>query len=522
MISRSYWLFYLFVFIGIVAMNYGCSEEKERYVPLGNKISQPSAIATDGEWFYVVNSDIERRHNAGSIVTINQKGEKKGVILTPRLGRFIVVRKPYIIVGYSSTDQYKTAPQIRIYDARNPTRLKLYQTFSMDCTPINAVAPEKYNYFAVSCEYGEIYVGYFRAASQKSLADISLRYVRNYGPHARRALFIDKNHHHLYSFATDWQRSDFSDRVLLDATSSFLEPVEDPVKGPVDFSGTDSTELRAQSYQLSEPNEVPDDWEGPSLLNESEKHTRRSEYQFAVLDLSKLAKEQFAFAGTLSSKSQSEFRWLYFRTSDSQVKVPKAHKYYRSNFWQITNVPGSTSSFFISQRGQQSKTVNPDSNAIYLFELIGSPAPSTDGKIPKTSSFLRVTKSWGHPHHRRLRARRTISNQRDRTYLNSTIRFTGNFIRGVAHGRPYFLINDFRDPAMFADQPYYSLTLSALVNNRSDKNIHDLLVFTDRGRSYFAIAATHSVALAGTFFNRMVSLFSITPDFQLKHIKDIH
>lgn len=505
--------------VGIACASVSCALDRESFQTLGDRVVHPSAITHDGKWFYVVNSDMERQYNAGSILTIDKNGEKRGVISTPRVGRFIVYRRPYLMVGHSPTDQYKTPPQLRIYDARSPTELKLHQQLTLSCHPVNAVAPAGYNYFAISCDSGEIYMGYFTQSSG-GLAKARIHLVRDYGPHARRALYIDTRQHHLYAFSTDWQRSEFRDAELEDALSYSYEPVEEPIKGPVDFTGTIRSSTQrdaAPEYSLNRPNEIPDNWEILTQLTTQEKHRLMSEYQFAVLDISKLVEDRFAFESRLSEQATQELRWLYFHTTEASGTT----KHYRSNFWEVLPDPAHSKKFYISQRGVQDPRFNPDANAIYQVEITGSPF-SGSGKPRKTQNFLKFQKVWGYKSSAEMYAR-SLRNPavRHGPYSNARIRFTGNFVASRVRNFPYFLINDFRDPALFSNNAY-SLTLTSRDSGSSKPSSDDMLVFSDRSRSYFAISAMDSAVLAGAFYTDTLSLFKITEAEKLQFVKDIH
>lgn len=522
--------FYVLPWLMSIMIMGACALEAEHYKPLGDKVSHPSAIAHDGKHFYVVNSDMEREHNAGSILTLDRQGNKISVISTPRLGRFIVYRYPFILVGHSATNQFKTPPQLVIYDARQPKQLKVHKRFELTCMPTAAVAPPSYNYFAVSCEDGKLHVGYFVGSKAAQLPDVKLRLVRDYGPHARRAMYIDKINHHLYAFSTDWQRSDFEDVVLADRLSYATTPQDPEVDTPVDFKGVVSSRSAVPLYEVKDPNEIPDAWEGLQQLNEAERHSIWSEYQVAVLDLSELAQNKFAFESRYSAQSQAEFRWLYFHDQDSSTKVPQGYRYYRSNFWQASSDPQQSGQFYISQRGVQSGTRNSDVNAIYKVKITGSPfseqpkASANDDDLaaqsthPHTDKFLKFTKVWGHDSQSVIYGRGMRDTaQSVGPFTNSAIRFTGNFQILQAFKSSFFLVNDFRDPSLFSNNAY-SLTLAPAGAGGKD----DLMVFTDRMRSYFAISAIADVVLAGTFYTHTLSLFAVGQDHKLRFIKDIH
>ena len=223
------------------------------------------------------------------------------------------------------------------------------------------------------------------------------------------------------------------------------------------------------------------------------------------------------------------------------MEVPKKHKYYRSNFWQVVADPQDSARFFISQRGVQGQAKNADVNSIYQVEIVGSPFAVEDTgegddstsdesdemdagdeadtpSHPQTVEFLKFSKAWGHGSQSSIYSR-SLEDVLSVVgpHVNSKIRFTGNFELMQHNDSRLFLINDFRDPSLF-DNNAYSLTLTGLKQGSPE----DLMVFTNRSRSYFAIAAIADIVLAGTFYTHTLSLFAVTQDNKLRFIKDIH
>ena len=127
-----------------------CTED-EIFETLGQQVAGPIDITQSSTHFFVLNADIDRKYNAGSILVLDTNGNRVSATETPRLGRFLTLSGTTLIAGFGPTDQYQTQPQIQFYNVSNPANPVLEHTISMDCSPVNAVAPEGYNYFAVSC-----------------------------------------------------------------------------------------------------------------------------------------------------------------------------------------------------------------------------------------------------------------------------------------------------------------------------------------------------------------------------------
>ena len=478
----------------------GC-REAEIFEQLSDEVTHPSAITHDGQYFYVVNADLERRYNAGSILTISLNGSKEGLLITPRLGRFIVHRDAVLIVGHSTTNQYLDPPAVRFYDASKPEKLRLIASKDLECSPINAVAPEGYPYFVISCMNGQIYVGRWSRDPLKKAPELYL--VRDYGPHARRALYIDTEEHVLYAFATDWQRPQFRDLVLEDL---------------YDYSAASVVERG---------NDVPDRWEDPESLaeqslNTEERYEIMSEYQVAVYSFVQGKKTQFSYSDRYSTQVNQELRWLHFaaRGPEVGVKLKSGEKYYRSNFWQAHQDPEDPRSFILSQRGYQDteEDLNLHTNALYRFTLTDSPYTDT-GRLRQLSSFITVSHFWGHGASDSVSSSYLNSNLSQKSDLkNQDLRFTGHFALSSAYKSPYVLVGDFRDTSLFPNAAY-SLSLKRLYGTTGFDDFYHLS--RERSHSFFALSALGTRILTGSFYTNVLSLFKITKDFKLLPYKEI-
>lgn len=488
--------------IGCALVAVSC-REAEIFETLADQVAYPAAIASDDDHFYVVNADLERRYNAGSILTLSHSGAKKGVLTTPRLGRFIVRRGSLLMVGHPPTDQYRRPPLIRFYDSANPAKLRTIASLKLKCSPINAVAPEDYPYFAISCMKGQLYIGIWPQNPLKSAPQLHL--VRDYGPHARRALFIDTKQHVVYALSTDWQQAQFRDVVLEDRYDYSHAPRQEKGNG------------------------IPDVWEDPQALKEAQLTTEENnevmrEYQMAVYSLQRGRQRNFPYLGSHHSRVREELIPLYFKArTPEKGPVLEAHeKYYRSNFWQAAPDPNDERSFLVSQRGYQSEDVNLHTNAIYRFTITSSPFFENGKLRRKVEDFLKVEHFWGHAASESVRASHLNSNLRTSeegvALKNENLRFTGNFALSRAHKSSYLIVNDFRDTS-FLPNSAYSLSLKRVHGSGGFDDYY--LLHRDRSQSFFALSAVGTQVLAGSFYTNALSLFSITKDFKLRLSKKI-
>ena len=524
-------IIFILCFISCI-FGYSC-EQFESFAPIAQNIVNPSAITTDGEFFFVVNADHERKHNQGSILTLSSDGEKLSYLSTPRLGRFIVYKKPWLIVGHSWTDQYKTKPMLRLYDASDPHRIKFVEAHFIDCTPINVYAPEKYRYFAVGCDNGIIYLGKWKVLKDREDQDrqykkhslISIHKVRDYGPHARRALYIDVKDDILYAFASsDSTKEYFFDQIL-------------PNEELFDQAKTLGIELSLDKNDNNKDNnnENYDQWfDLNGELSFDEFSDLTTKYQFGVYDIKKAQAENFKFSSKGSTIVKKELRWLYFHTPLEQKygfvkhKLKKSQRYFRTNFFDIKtesvdvdqslqqDLSGNTS-FLISQKGVFVNNFNQDANAVYRFIITKSPWKNREQSISRPSGeFLQVQKVWANKSQDKVVSSDILSPSI--STINDDIRYTSNFIQGIVGDKKYLIVNDFRYPERFSTNTF-SLTLSQLPSfglgdSKQIFTHEDLLVSFSRSHSFFALSAIEDRVLTGAFYGNNLTLIKITDDLK--------
>lgn len=444
-----------------------CTED-EIFETLGQQVAGPIDITQSSTHFFVLNADIDRKYNAGSILVVDTNGNRVSATETPRLGRFLTLSGTTLIAGFGPTDQYQTQPQIQFYNVSNPANPVLEHTISMDCSPVNAVAPEGYNYFAVSCVGGKIFIGQW--GNPVSLTELYL--VRQPDGNTRRALHIDTTLNTLYAFTTDWGSPNYRDRILEDEFS--FDADYNPIAGA---------------------NEIPDVWESSEESKEVEASTGTSiQYKFLVYDIAAEAAKGFPDESENKEINATEMRWLYFNANRSNPEIPTNAKYYRSNFWQTVAHPTIPGSFYISQRGDEQEGVSPDANAVYQF-TINNPLP-VGGVVPATSSFLTATAVYGH--------------EADPAVAALT-RFTGNFAFANAGGQEYIAANDFKDKTFSAISTYYEESNFAVGIQTTNGAWKDSISSDDRGNSYFAVGAIGGRVLTGSFFSSKLILLEVSP-----------
>ena len=521
--------FFLLVSLFLIS----CTEH-ESFVDIKNQIVNPSAITSDGQYFFVLNSDIERKFNSGSIITISTAGQKLATVETARLGRFIVHasnnKKSYLFTGHSFTNQYAKNPMLNIYDASDPYNLSLVNSIELECTPAGIHVPSNYKYFALGCLNGMVYLGFWHDKAdddneQSNNSDlISLKLIRDYGPHGRKALFIDQKNHILYAFAsTNSSQPGFFDLYLEDKTTF--------------------DEQKNTTYNM--PNEIPDEWENLDEFNAFEYHKLTSEFKFAVYDIKQGILDNFSYKSKLSEAVNTELRWLYFELDDDLSKEYKDdiaktssshdnsnaknfYRSYRSNFWQIIadksqNSYESKISFLISQKGKDEFSLDQDANSIYRFSITDSPfkklnnSKTSSGYIA-TSKFLSVKKVWGTNPELSLKSSDILG--QPLTVKNKNIRYSGNFIKGNFDDKEYLIVNDFRDATTF-DKHSFALTLIDFTKPLNIYNFSDIVHSFNRKYSFYGLSAIENILISGAFYSNTLNLFTISDDFKLTNLQTI-
>lgn len=477
-VSRKY-SFVLALISSIVIV--ACTEN-ESFEDIGLNVASPIDIAAGESYFYVLNADISRKYNKGSILVVDTNGIKVASTVIPRVGHSISKSDDKLIVTIGETQQYSKSAQVQIFDISNPTKPTLSKSLDVGCkNPTGVAAPPSYDYFAISCTNGEIYIGTWGTTS----VDTTVKLVRKPDNNLRRALHIDTARNLLFAFTTHWDNSAvYRDTVL-----------DDEYTYDTNFNKTNSA------------NEVADIWEG-SEESAAASEIQKTQYQFLVYDISAEAVAGFPYLENYSDQAKQEMRWLYFNdTRQTNLGITEKQKYYRSNFWMTLPDKSDPNSFFISQRGIESNNFAPDSNAIYRFTISGDPR-AVAGTVPETSSFLSVTTAYGHE----------IDQKTD---VKAGSRFTNNFSITNIEGVDFLVVADFLDKSLNTSNAgdYFNKTHFGIgVKSTGDDTTVKSISSDSRDRSFFALGAIKSKVLTGSFYTDKLILLEVSSNSDIKEI----
>jgi hypothetical protein len=451
----------------------GCKRQ-ETFPEIGEKVASPIDVATstDGKHFFVLNADFDRTYNTGSILTLDEEGNKVAAVKVPRLGRSMTIAGNDMLLTFDRPDDNETiGGQVWLMDISDPADIKFVKswmlTASADTTPINAAMREGYPYFAVSTLDGRIYAGELKSDREKS----TLNLVRNLQTR-RRALYIDPLRNLLFAFVTDMgsQDDDVTDQTLPDE---------------ITVSDTDE--------RTSEPNEIPDNFED---TRRARNNTARHElYQMLVYDFESEAAEGFPERTKKEALKRNEFRWVYFTTSnydgtpdDPGLAFSTTSKEYRTNFWEALPDPQDVNSFYLSQRGIGANThANHIVKASIVGDLVG------DGEtVPKTADVMTFERVYGFAGE-----------------LDTNLHYPGDFDIKMVGGRPLLAVNHFRDLVYWRrSEVRFSIATKVL----GEHNWFDELTSTNALDSYYQVALNPSgKALTCSFYGHAVILLDITP-----------
>ena len=483
-LSQSFMrLVMLFFSLLIGGMVTGCKRE-EKFPDIGLTLASPTDVASDksGGNFYVLNADYPRDYNVGSIVTMNSAGDKLGAIAVPRLGRSLTRSGNDLFATFSSRGD-EGGPVVQLYDLTKPEAPVFVKQWEVDvlCSPINTVARDGYNYFAVSCANGMMLVGELKTPRAAS----TLTLVRNY-PFARRAMHIKTARNLLSACPTDVSEQTWADIRQLDADSL----TSDDDSGTV-IAGT--------------PNDVPDEKE-QDLFRRRNKDLR-APYQYVVYDLAAEAAKGFPFVDD-PKVLQSELHFVYFNllnfdgTPDYVFKNDEINfKYYRTNFWQAQPDPNTDDIFYLSHRGYTTttRTGSPHANNIVKVTLTGD----LRAKSFNTKDVFNFERVYG------------FKGELDPAGGYYPMGFQIQQVRG----QPLLLVNNFRDLINFPNQYYFSLAAKVLGSNSwfTEKST------TDVGHSYYQVALTPSGrGMAISFYGNVAILLDAFPGTAINEVKTIN
>jgi hypothetical protein len=122
--------------MGIMA---GACARKEQFPVLGTNLSSPVDIASsdNGKYFYALNADFDRKYNVGSILVMDDSGNKLRAIEVPRMGRSLnVVGNVMIATLDYEADSGNSITHVQLYDLTDPANPVLKRDINVDCSPI--------------------------------------------------------------------------------------------------------------------------------------------------------------------------------------------------------------------------------------------------------------------------------------------------------------------------------------------------------------------------------------------------
>jgi hypothetical protein len=466
----------------VFSIVFGCART-EYFEYIGTRIAAPIDIglSPSEDYFYVLNADIDRNFNQGSILTLNQEGERISAVKTPRMGRFLNVGERALIVGFDR-DSPESKPALQIFDLEDEPSPRLRASFEIDCIPIQGIQRPGYDYFAVSCSRGGLYIGKLGA----NLEDSEIHFVREYG-NARRAMHIDPIRQILFMFPTELRNAG-RDRIEDDAMQFDAETGE----------------------WLEGRNEIPDAFEVNAIQRQD--LVQRRPFQFVVYNIAEEAEKNFPFATVRNADPrdreviQSELRWLYFTlfdrdgTPDGTIKereeIPEItsinRKYYRTNFWHAEPDYKDPNAFYLSHRTAGAKEYYNYGNSIIHVRIVG-PYRNDDGSPATTASFLNFRRVYGF-----------------QGQLNADQKhFPSDFRVAPIKGVPTIVVNHFRDlDSSNRDFRYYGITSASL-----DGGLwHSEISSADANKSFFQLAvAKNGVGFSCSFFGNAVMRFEVEP-----------
>ncbi len=454
-----------------------CAKDIE-YDDIEVNVAGPTAIAHFGdEFFYVLNSDFDQRYDTGSILVLDRDGAKIGSVNTPRLGTSLKVAGNVMIATYSSDVKKDAMVEVYSLDA-DPKAPKLEKSFPLkDSQPVNIALVEDYDFFAVTCSNGDLYIGQLNDDRSKS----TLKLVRKY-KYPRRAIYIDKTREMLFAFPTmDYGVSITRDERFEDLKTYITDE-------PTNF-----------------PNGIPDRYE----INAEQRNfiAQRFRYQFVVYDIEAARTAKFPLKE--NEDVLSEMRFLYFNLKDKAGKADYPEdsdtkkKFYRTNFWAAIPDPTVTddSAFLLSHRDPYAKDLKKGNDVIQV--KIKGPAsilkPSGDPLLPPMlDTYFEFTRKYGF------------------TPEQPAKPFPAAIVAQKVGGKDVLLVNHFNNLNVTKEGAKFSLAQKDFGSTHARYELEG----QPPNISYYEMAMmSDGRTLAGSFFGHMVLLFDVDPSTNITEAK---
>ena len=479
--------------------------QKENFPPLGTNLASPVDIANseDGKYFYTLNADFDRKYNTGSILVMNDAGEKLRAIEVPRMGRSLnVVGTTMIATVDYGAEAGNSKPHVFLFDLNDPANPALKADLTVECSPIASAMRKNYAYFSVTCSNGTLYVGKFGSDLSQSQLYKVRQFTRPF-----RALYLDSKRNLLLGFPDQPDKPNFGDIELVDVSAY--------------------NKIGIQTG--SEPNEIPDQFE--QTRRAWADLGQRQSYQFFVYDIAAEEKNapncsisattptcDFPFREYNDAVSQGELRWTYFRLKDysgapdeSTYFNNPSYKYYRTNFYAARPDPEDADVFYLSQRGAPNSS--PNANQILRVRINGELRPKLDtstnnytfNPTSQEFSFDRVYGFKG-PQSNKLSYPgdfRVVMIDNQKTVVVNNFRDLVNWVRSDATGS-YWI------GASLVDDPSWYSQLSGQLSPANDI------------RTYYQVAVNEAGRGAScSFYGNQIIFFDVVPGVAINIINQV-
>jgi hypothetical protein len=482
---------YIFIFS---ALFFGACRTEETLPPIGQNIAGPVDVDADesGQYFYVLNSDFERRFGEGSILIVTTEGEKLKALTTPRMGRILEIIGSQMLVAYDRAEPGEDG-KLELYDISDPRNPVLHKVWDFECAPLNVVGAEGYSHFAVSCGEGYLYVGTLKSP----LAQSDLKKVRGYEV-ARRALYIDVKRELIFAFPTDLGAQNIEDARLED-------------KLTYDATGT----------AKAGANEIPDAWE--EARRGRDYRLGWYPYQLAIYDIKEGRDAKFPYKSLdkdddTAEEVQAEHRWIYFvlnsldgtPDSDDGILNP-ATKNYRTNFWEAKPYPGEDDSFLVSQRGVNASV---HANNVIKVTITGDVKAVAKGEGKCAAGYTTLNEMCVPNMETILEFDRVYGFTADKSH------YPGSFETAMVNGQTMLMVNHFKEPYYFQQKDRSYAIAAALLDDGLWTSELKASAFAD---SYYQIAINEQGrAITCVFYGDAVLLMDIFPGTDIKVVKRIY
>jgi hypothetical protein len=477
----------------LILSGLACTTE-ERFLDLDNNLAGPVDVVHAGSYFYILNSDFDRRYNQGSILVLDPDApdgeKKKAVIPTRRMGRSLHAVGSWLLVTYDA-DEFEEQAHVELRRLSDDgLSVPVVQQWTIECSPVKGQISPREQYLVVSCLGGDIWAGRLNTDNPGAS---SLQHVRSYG-FTRRALYIYETAERsvLMAFPTDLADPNLADLSAQDAWS--YEPTEDDNK--VKDDGT---------LELAEgANEVPDVYE--ETLSDIRQLDLRQPYQMILYDLAAAEDAGFPLVenGTFTSPTQADLerKFIYFTLKNvdgiwevSDQWLEGQRKYYRTNFWAAQPDPGRTDTFYVSQRGYRD---SPYANNIVRVRLNEAALPADFSELGSitTASLFNFERVYGF-------AGENLDGKN----------YPGDFAVTSLEGQDVLLVNHFRD-AVYWDPLLQKFSIAfKKLGTLPTEQPPDEIIGGSFDRSFYELAVNEQgTVVSCAFYGDAVLILQVDPD----------